>query len=222
MDLDKNLILIKPDDIIGKGAIFFSQQIIDAIMKSEEVDVIGFGTSIFLTCSAVNISTNIANIHIHDISLDYIEIPVIGKNEVILFTLKNFPPEKPLETLAKEIDKRLNLSFSSNGQLIVVSRKQNIEKMVTLCLWKLSKMDEIKLMAGGTAINNAVKIALILSKGGIAKEPVSIKLISLETFQRSRVQPPKPITGISIYLGKGQTEIVERHRNIINYIKSKF
>lgn len=220
MSKEQRLIVIKPDDVMTRGSTYFSQQIISSIMNLGEVDVIGLGTAIFLACSGVNISMDIASVYVHEISLDYVDIPVLGRFEVILFTLKNKPLEKPLKFLADEIDKELNLTLTPEGQLIVVSRRQSIEKMVALCLWKMSRFDQIKVIGGGTAINNAAKIALTLSKGGISKAPTYIKLISLDKLKRTRGAIEKPITGIEIYLEKGKEKVSKRHKKLLDQIKT--
>lgn len=216
-----SLIIVRPDDVMNRRVTHFSQQIISSIMTMGEADVVGLGTAIFLACSGANISTDIANVYVHEISLDYVDIPILGKFEVILFTLKSTPLKKTLKSLAKEIDGELNLTVAPEGQLVVVSRRQSIEKMVTLCLWKMAKFDQIKIIAGGTAINNAAKIALTLSKGGISKKPTYIKLISLERLIRTRGEVEKPITGVQIYLGKGKKkeEFSKRHKTILESIK---
>ena len=222
MTKETALIVIRPDDIIERSSTYFSQQIISSIMSFGELDVIGLGTSIFMTCSAVNISKDIANVNIHHISLDYVDFPILGKYEVILFTLKNTPPKTTMKSLAERIDKKLNNYIGRDGQLIVVSRRQNIEKLVAMCLWKMSQFNQIKLIAGGTAINNATKIALTLAKSGIAKEPTYVKLISLEKLTRTRTEIPKPITGIAIYIEKGKEKVLDRHKKLLEQIKSQF
>lgn len=214
-------IYIKPDDI-DKNASHFSNEIINTIMNSKAVDVVSFGTSIFLACAAVNISTDIANVHLHDIGFDYVDIPIFGKNEIMFLTLRNTPKEPSLNSLSKELDKTLKLTFEPKGQLIVVSREQSVEKMIPLCLWKLSKSNVIKIVAGGSIVNNAVKIALKLLKGGISKDPLRVKLISLERLERTKVQPGKLITGIAIYLEKGkESTLSEHHMVLLNKIKTE-
>lgn len=217
----QDLILTKPDDVLNRSSTYFSEKIISSIMSKGQVDVIGLGTSIFLACSAVNISTDIANVHIHEVSLDYVEFPFLGKYEVIIFTLKNFPLEKPLKLLARQLDEKMKLSIDREGQLVVISRRQTIERTVQMCLWKLVKFDRIKLMAGGSAINNATRTALVVAKGGISKVPVFIELISFEKFERERGEPSKPITGAHIYLKKGKGKESETHKKLLASIKSR-
>ena len=215
-------ILIKPDDVLNRSSTYFSEKIISSIMSKGQVDVIGLGTSIFLAGSAVNISTDIANVHVHEVSLDYVEFPVLGKYEVIIFALKNTPLEKPLKLLAGQLDKKMKLTIDREGQLVVISRRQTIERTVQMCLWKFVKFDRIKLMAGGSAINNAAKTALMLAKGGISKVPVFIELISFEKFMRDRGgEPSRPITGIHIYLKKGKGKESEIHKKLLTSIKSQ-
>jgi len=217
----QDLILIKPSDVLDRSSTSFSEKIISSIMSDGQIDVVGLGTSIFLACSAVNISTDIANVHIHEVTLDYIEFPFLGKSEVIIFTLKNAPRGKHTQVMAKELNEKMKLTTERDGQLIVISRRQTIERTVQMCLWKLINFERIKLMAGGSAINNAIRTALVLAKGNISKQPLFIELISLEKFYRSRGDQTKPITGIHIYIKKGKEKESSKHKKLLASIKSQ-
>lgn len=213
-------IIIKPEDLSTKDVTFFSQQIIRSMIKYEELDVIGISSAIFLACSAVNVSTNIANIYVNSLSLDYIDIPVIGKFEGSFFVLSR-EPKIDWTAERQKLDKEMKLTIEPDGQLVVVSRRVSPEKMITICLWKLSKFDLVKIIAAGTAINNAVAVALQVARGGISKEPVALRLVTLTTVPSKETTPPKPVTGIEIYLQKGmETTYDKRHLKILEKVKT--
>ena len=221
MSSREDMILIKPDDAVNRSSTYFSERIISSIMSSGQVDVIGLGPSISIASSAVNISADIANVHIHEVTLDYVEFPVLGKYEVIVFSLKNVSLEKPLALLARQLDENMKLTIDREGQLVVISARQAIERTVQMCLWKLSNFERVKILAAGSAITNAARTALTITKGDISREPVFIELISFGRFEKTRGGPPKPITSIHIYLRKGKGKESARHKKLLASIKSQ-
>jgi len=213
-------IIIRPEDLSTKDVGLFSEQIIHSMIAYDQLDVIGLSTAIFLTCSSVNISTSIANVHVNATSLDYIDIPVVGKFEGIFFVLGR-EPKVDWKSQSEKFDKTMKLSIDPTGQLIVISRRQEPARMITMCLWKLSKFDRLKIIAAGTAINNAVYVALQVARGGIAKEPVAISLVALSTVPSREGILPKPVTGIEIYLEKGKETVYDnRHLRVLERIKT--
>jgi len=70
----------------------------------------------------------------------------------------------------------------------------------------LARFDEIKLIAAGGSINEAVSLALRLTEGQISKDHVGVKLIFVYSINM-RNDPAKRISAISIYLQKGITAV---------------
>lgn len=213
-------LIIKPQDLSLKVS-DLSEKVVLNLMKSEEFDVIGLSDAIFLACSAVNIATDIANAHVNELYADTLEIPILGSMEAIFIRVGR---EAKLDVAKRieEEEKGMILTTDKEGQLITVRRGLRMEKLVTLCLIKLSKTEKLKLIAAASAINDAVKLALQLTKGPVAKEPVGISFMTLYSIP-SREDPQKKMTAISIYLEKGRkTEYSKRHQELIKKLKTGF
>jgi hypothetical protein len=134
-----------------------------------EMDVIGLSTACFLACSAVGVSSRIANVHVTRSFIDYIQVPVMGKLESVFFTISR---RSGLDYASKiqELDKELNLVMGPDSDVVAVGSRDAPERMTTLALWKLAKHKKVKIIAAGVAINNAISTALQITKSGIAKE----------------------------------------------------
>ena len=211
-------LIVRPQDLSLKVS-DLSERVILGMMKAEELDIIGLNSAIFLTCSAINIATDIANVHVNELCIDYIEVPILGRLEAI-FAAVGREPKIDIKSRIAEEEKGMNLTTDREGQLIAVWRGGKIERLVTICLLKLSKVEKLKVIAAATAINDAVSLVLQLTKGSISKVPVGISFISLSTIQ-SREDAQKKMTAISIFLKKGQkTEYTRRHRELVKKLKT--
>jgi DNA-binding protein len=177
-----------------------TEGIISEIMNSGTVDVVGVEDAIFLVCSALNLSCEIAKIYLNHIEFGYIEDPQQGKAAAIFVHLaqqESVDYEKLVEEEEKLMDNIVDRTVS-------VGHEIPLEKLVTRSLMALARFDEIKLIAAGGSINEAVSLALKLSEGKITREPVGAKLIYLHSINM-RNDPAKRISAISIYLKKGIT-----------------
>lgn len=214
MVVSLSLIVITPEQLESSGPRDLSQRIVQALTKPDMVDVVGIGTGISGVVAAVNLSRMIANVNIQSVTLDYIPITVLGKQEAIFFEL-NREEAKTAPVIAK---------FEEEGeanrilQTIWVSRQDRLESVTSLILWKLSKFDLIKVVASGFAITLAVKSVLQVTTSGITREPVGISAITIEAIER-RAAPEKKVPAIQIYLEKGkETERSPRHDEVVGKV----
>jgi hypothetical protein len=211
-------LIIKPQDLVLRLS-DLSEKVVLSLMKAEEFDVIGIGDAIFLACSAVNIATDIAKAHINELYVDTLEIPILGPMDTI-FVRVGREPKMDIAKRIEEEEKGMALTTDRDGQLIAVRRGGRMEALVTLCLIKLSKVEKLKLVAAASAINDAVKLALQITKGPVAKETMGISFMTLYTIP-SREDTQKKMTAISIFLRKGRkTEYSKRHEELIKKLKT--
>ena len=95
-----------------------------------------------------------------------------------------------------------------------------MERLVTISLLRLAKFDEIKIVAAGSSINDAISLALKLTNGQISKDPVGIKLFHLYSILM-RNDPTKNIAAVSIYLQKGMsTKYTKRQSDLFKKLVS--
>ena len=80
-DENSKLIIIRPTDVSSSKTSDFAEKIISGIMESGELDVIGVGDAMFLSCAAVTMATEIANVFIDEILHRYIRGSAFGKNK---------------------------------------------------------------------------------------------------------------------------------------------
>jgi len=112
----------------------------------------------------------------------YVGKPLKGQNSHIrkpsgTFTL---PPSHFDHKISTDEDK-MKLDFSRDDQLTVISKKLPPDQIVPINLTKLARSKLLKITATGTAINRAASLALDLTKGSIAKEPIGIEHVTLLT-----------------------------------------
>jgi len=214
------LILIKPEDLAKGSAYRFSDMIINGLRKEKELNVVGFGSAIALACMAVQISLNIANVSVSELSIDYIGSPKLAISGIFFILDKeskiNWDKKKT------DIESKMKLNFDRDGQLVVVSKKLSPEEIIPLCLSKLAKSNLLKITGAGVSINRAVAVALELTKGNIAKEPLGIKLITLSTVPFKVEETTVLGTGIEIFLEKGvQTCYTDKHKQILKMLEKQ-
>jgi hypothetical protein len=193
------VIIVGPADVSSKVS-DVTERIISGIMEAGEVDVIGVGDSMFLVSSALNQSCEIAKIYINQIGIENLQDPTVGKTGAVFVHLSQNQTVDYDKKIAEE-----ELALENIGdRTISVGHEVPMEKLVTRSLMSLARFDEIKLIAAGGSINDAVLLALKLTSGQISRDAVGVKLIHLYSITM-RNDPAKKISAISIYLQKGVT-----------------
>lgn len=213
------LIVVKPESVARGSAFQFSNQIINALREDKELGVVGFGNATALACMAVQLSSNLARVSPEEIALDYLGAPSLGIGAVVIALSKETNVDLPKKV--RELDAKLNLDFSREGQIIVISRNLSPDQVVPMSLAKLAKSDYLKITAAGVAINRAVPLALELARGDIAKFPIGIELVALETIELRGETGTVEGTSMQIYLKKGvKTVYTPKHRGIMKMLET--
>ncbi len=209
------IILLQPADASAKTTDVV-EGIISGIMETGEVNVVGLDDSMFLACSALNMSTEIAKVYIDDIDIASVDIPALGRVPAVSAHLSQ-KQAGDYAALAEQEDKALS---DITEQTISVSRAATMERLLTISLLRLARFDEVKVVAAGGSINDAIALALKLTDGQISKEPVGIKLFHLYSIIM-RNDPTKSIAAVSIYLQKGvTTRYTKRQSAVLKKIES--
>jgi len=209
------IIVIRPSDASSKTTDVV-EELISAIIEAGEVDIVGINDGIFLACSAINMATEIAKVYVDDICISNIEFPVLGKTSTISVHLTQ-KQAGDYAALAEQEEQEME---NVEEQTISVSRAATMERLLTISLLRLAKLNEIRIVAAGGSINDAISLALRLTNGQISKDIVGTKLIHLYSISM-RNDPTKSIAAISIYLQKGITrEYTKRQMGLLKKIKS--
>ncbi len=209
------IIVIRPSDASSKTTDVV-EELISAIIEAGEVDIVGINDGIFLACSAINMATEIAKVYVDDICISNIEFPVLGKTSTISVHLTQ-KQAGDYAALAEQEEQEME---NVEEQTISVSRAATMERLLTISLLRLAKLNEIRIVAAGGSINDAISLALRLTNGQISKDIVGTKLIHLYSISM-RNDPTKSIAAISIYLQKGITrEFTKRQMDLLKKIKS--
>ena len=209
------VIVIQPADASSKITDVV-EGIISGIMEDGEVNVVGLNDSMFLACSALNMSTEIAKVYIDDIDIASLEISTLGKVSAISAHLSQ-KQAGDYSALAENEDKGMT---DVAEQTISVSRAATMERLLTISLLRLAKFDEVKIVAAGGSINDAISLSLKLTHGQISKDAVGIKLFHLYSILM-RNDPTKSIAAVSIYLQKGiTTRYTKRQSALLKKIES--
>jgi DNA-binding protein len=201
------VIAVKPSDVSLKTTDVV-EKIISCIMEKGEVDVVGVGDGIFLACSAVNMTTEIAKVYVNDLCIGIVDSPASGRAGAISVHLGQ-SQICDYSKLAEQEDKAMQ---EPEEQTINVSRAATMERLLTISLLRLAKYDEIRLAAAGGSINDAIKLALRLATGQISKDAVGTKLVHLYSI-KMRNDPTKSIAAVSIYLQKGLSPIYSKRQS---------
>jgi hypothetical protein len=191
------VVVVSPSDVSLKVS-DVTEKIISGIMESGELDVVGIGDSIFLVCSALNFSCEIAKIYINQIGIERLEYPGVGRTAAVFAHLTQNQSVDYEKIVAEEETSMDNI----NDRTISVGHEVPMEKLLTRSLMTLSKYDEIKLIAAGGSITDAVLLATKLTSGQISRDAIGVKLIHVYSINM-RNDPAKKISAISIYLQKG-------------------
>jgi DNA-binding protein len=209
------IILLQPKDVSAKTTDVVEGIIAD-IMEAGEVNIVGLNDSLFLACSAINMATEIAKVYIDDIDIASLEISPLGKVSAVSAHLSQ-KQAGDYSALAEQEDKSMS---DVAEQTISVSRAATMERLLTLSLLHLAKFDEVKIVAAGGSINDAISLALKLANGQISKDAVGIKLFHLYSIVM-RNDPTKSIATVSIYLQKGiTTRYTKRQSELLKKIES--
>ncbi len=209
------IIVIRPSDASSKTTDVV-EELISAIIEAGEVDIVGINDGIFLACSAINMATEIAKVYVDDICISNIEFPVLGKTSTISVHLTQ-KQAGDYAALAEQEEQEME---NVEEQTISVSRAATMERLLTISLLRLAKLNEIRIVAAGGSINDAISLALRLTNGQISKDIVGTKLIHLYSISM-RNDPTKSIAAVSIYLQKGITrEYTKRQMDLLKKIKN--
>ena len=201
------VVAVRPSDVQMKTTDVV-EEIISGIMEKGAVDVVGMGDGIFLACSAVNMATEIAKVYVDDLCIGSLELPAEGKTSAFLVHLG----QEQICDYAKLAEQEEKALQDLEEQTISVSRAATMERLLTISLLRLAKFDEIRIVAAGGSINDAVSLALRLTTGQISKDPVGIKLLHLYSI-RMRNDPTKSIAAASIFLQKGLSAIYSKRQS---------
>ena len=217
MRIENGVLVIRPADASMKIS-DVAEKIISGIMDSNELDIIGISSGIYLAFASIHMARSIANIHIDELCIDYIDIPILGKIEAISCRLSKKEGVDSKKMVVEE-EKDMNLTPDRDGQVISVGHGITMEKLITLSLIKFARFKKLKLIAAGSSITESVSLALKLTKGQISKDTVCVDLIDIYSIA-SRNDPAKQITATSIYLKKGlPTQYSKRHIELIKKLK---
>lgn len=209
------IIVIRPSDASSKTTDVV-EELISGIMEAGEVDIVGINDGIFLVCSAINMATEIAKVYVDDICITNLEAPILGKTSAISVHLTQ-KQAGDYATLAKQEEQEME---DVEEQTISVSRAATMERLLTISLLRLAKLNEIRIVAAGGSINDAISLALKLTNGQISKDIVGTKLVYLYSISM-RNDPTKSIAAISIYLQKGITrKCSKRQMDLLKKIES--
>jgi DNA-binding protein len=192
------VIVIQPSDALLVTDIV--EKIISGIMETGEINVVGINDSIFPLCSAINTATEIAKVYVNDIGIANLEGPILSKTSAMSAYLS----QKQIWDYAKCAEQEDKEMSDIAEQTISVSRAATMDRLLTISLLRLAKYDEVKIVAAGGSINDAISLALELTAGKISKEPIGIKLFHLYSILM-RNDPTKSIAAVSIYLHKDMT-----------------
>ena len=130
-------------------------------MEAGEVNIVGINDGAFLACSATIMATEIANVYIDEISIENLESPTLAKTSAI----STFLTQKPSTDFAKMAEQEEKEMTDILEQTISVSRAAPLERLLTISLLRLARFDKIRISAAGGSINDAVALALKLTRG---------------------------------------------------------
>jgi len=209
------VIVIQPSDVSPKITDIV-EKIISGILENGETTVIGINDSIFLTCSAINMATEIAKVYINDISIANVEIKGLGKTSAI----SAFLAQNQIWDYSKFAEQEEKAMTDIAEQTISVSRGTTMQRLLTISLLRLAKFDEVRIVAAGGSIIDAAILALQLTNGQISKDTIGIKLVHLYSILM-RNDPTKSIAAVSIYLQKGiSTRYIKRQSDLFKKLET--
>lgn len=209
------LIVVVSEDIEMTGPIDLSEKIIQGLTSSDNVDVVGIGSSIPRVVAGVDYSRRIANVNIQSISIDYFTI--VGKQEAIFFELSQ--KDEQIPDVISEFERQGDVVKAE--QTIWVSRRDRIPSITHLLLQKLNRYPTIKIAGSGFAITIAIRGVLQVTTTGISRKPIGITGIRIDSIPR-RADSKKRVAAIQIYLKIGEkTMYPQRHESIKEQVVSR-
>jgi hypothetical protein len=210
-------IIVTGSEIETVGPRELSERIVQGLMTSEIVDVVGLGSAIPCVIGGVNLSRNIAKFSLKSIVLDNIQIPIYGKQEAIFFELSHEP-----EVISSFITEFEAKNDQEKFQLTVsVSKGDQIPTVSNQILYKLSKYPIVRVIASGFTIVTAVRATLQVVTSGISIEPVGIIAVSATSINR-RDFPGKKVPAINIFLENGHgTTYPARHAEVLALVTQR-
>jgi hypothetical protein len=200
------VIVIQPSDV-SLTITDIVEKIISNIVEAGEINIVGINDAMFSVCSAMNMATEIAKVYVDDIFIGSLEMPVLGR----AYAISTHLAQKPIldyTTLAEQEESEME---DVAEQTISVSRAATLERLLTISLLRLAKFDEVRIVAAGGSINDAIPLALKLTNGQISKDPIGIKLVHLYSILM-RNDPTKSIAAVSIYLQKGKSTLYTKRQ----------
>jgi DNA-binding protein len=200
------VIVIQPSDV-SLTITDIVEKIISNIVEAGEINIVGINDAMFSVCSAMNMATEIAKVYVDDIFIGSLEMPVLGRAYAISAHLA----QKPLLDYTKLAEQEESEMEDVAEQTISVSRAATMERLLTISLLRLAKIDEVRIVAAGGSINDAIPLALKLTNGQISKDPIGIKLVHLYSILM-RNDPTKSIAAVSIYLQMGKSTLYTKRQ----------
>ncbi len=213
--MNLELIEVNPDNEMGSRDL--SQKIIQGLMKTEIVDVVGMGSSIGTSIAGINAARAIANVNIQCASIDYVTLTASYKPDAIFVELSRFPSETP--PVVKKFEEE---DYETRkARTVSVSREDRLEAITNIILWKINKNETVKVMASGFAIPTAIKSVLQVTTTQISKNPVGITGIILDSVERG-TGTGKLIPAIQIYIEKNKETLHSiRHNEVLKKITAR-
>jgi DNA-binding protein len=205
-DSKDKVIVIQPSDV-SLTITDIVEKIISNIVEAGEINIVGINDAMFSVCSAINMATEIAKVYVDDIFIASIEAPVLGR----AYSISAHLAQKPILDYTKLAKQEESEMEDVTEQTISVSRAATMERLLTISLLRLAKFDEVRIVAAGGSINDAIPLALKLTNGQIAKDPIGIKLVHLYSILM-RNDPTKSIAAVSIYLQKSKSTLYTKRQ----------
>lgn len=215
-DYPDKILIVRPQELPSRVNLL-TEKIVSRMMQQQELTIVGIQEAIFFVCMAANMATDISSWYVNELVPDYLEIPIIGKFEAIFIRLGK-KREIDIEARIAEEEKEMQLIGDRPDQLVRVGHDVRMEALVTLCLFKMTRIDRLKIIAAGSAINEAVDLSLRLTKGEISRDPIGISFMRLQTI---KIHPnEKNTSGVSIYLKKGcKTNYSPGHQDLLKEMR---
>lgn len=210
------ILIVRPQELPPRVNLL-TEKIVSRMMQQQELSIVAIREAIFFACMAANMATEISSWYVNELIPDYLEIPIIGKFEAIFIRLGK-KHEIDIEARIAEEEKEMQLTGDRPEQLVRVGHGVRMESLVTLCLFKMTRIDRLKIIAAGSAINEGVELALRLTKGEISRDPIGISFMRLQTIKTHPDE--KNTSGVSIYLKKGcKTNYSQGHQDLLKEMR---
>lgn len=188
-------------------------------MGEDTVEVAGLGEAVFLACTSVHLAMDVMDIGISEISINYVQYATLGRFDAVYLLLSQ-TNRIDFKSQMASLDSQIQPGMGEAGGVITVAKNNQPARLALLALFKLRNHERLKIVGAGGAINQAVSVALMLTKGKLAKRPVGIEFVGLSDVA-DKDQPTKKTTGIEIYLKRDlTTSYSSQHLRAITLIQS--